>query len=1383
MFLNINQTKWQGQRIAAILTIFLLSIQFGFSQNSLWVYGNKLINFSGNTVSASSLPQPGTNPLLHNTGQVATKGQTCQFDNTGHLLFFIIDGNIYDSEGYVIARGVNFLNDLTFDEDEPNQLPQNFNDLVITNVPGYCDKFYIFTATRYQQAQTMLVVASILDLTLPNVNFPGDPNRLGCLVSGEINASLLDGSLDYFFELDYNYAASPFFQSTFLQLTDYTDLKRDYHSMELIEISSTHKLLVISGRHDGIRVFNITNSNIAETTSCVLSDSDWGAGYYYGAVEAIPSAGGFKLAAIAEDCDTPEQTANNAISINTLSSSGLLSSSSLVVVGNQDNEASLVTSIEFSPDGNQLWFTKNNAPQLGVINMTDFTVSYPFTGTLTDYAYSELEGQTDENGNAVIYASTSSGIKKISTPNTPSSAVLSDVSWDSGTTPNSFAGGIANSTIYSLQVQNCNGQIIQTFLASSGCCHDYTELHFGEVPAINANNDGNWSNGNNPFNDQSSPIRITDDLTFPTGTNTIITNMVFEFDDDADVIIEKGAKVSLIGTTWTSMTCENIMWPGVDLFGTTDASSSIDQYPTINPDQGYLYLNNSIIENAMLGVDVGTTTDYKGGGIIKAYNSKFRNNQYDVTFRKYHYIDQNGNYVQNKSLFNNCTFITDAHLNNSGLSPATHVSLYNVEKIDFLNCSFMNTTALTTYNWVTRGTGIFASQASFKVDGLNDIWNGQSNDPDQTTFYKLRYGIRSFGSNNPLAFYTCKQQEFQQCLYGIINYNTDNVQIYQNNFQLPEVVLPGFESTMERGIYLTNSTGYTVEQNFFDGYNDPAVSDSYPSALGIWVENSGDFDNKIRNNDFDEMKLGTYVTKNNRYYVFGVDEPGDADDDGSIDQTGLQLFCNTYTNGQTDIFRDSETLMRQDQGGNQIDGTDLNAGNRFSAPDCQGAISDFVVDPDNNFYTYYHCHDQANCIPDCGGTSSYSGPGTSTVGMDLLPVDEDANNPYSDLDCPNTYGGPIIIGPNPGIIAGLVGQLQLIREELQESKDTYIQVVDNNQKQSTMDILSEAFPHESVYYRNILMQRYPLSDEVLKRLIIEASRLSSWHLTEIFLANSPLSKEVLYKLEETEILSSFFMSFLYNADSGASLRRLMELNMLSLATERDQLIQSIARAGLTYEADAESEADQLIYSNEYLDQLALQTGSTALRIRAAKLASNGDYAAAIAMVADEPLLDSYQNILQMEQSVSSDWSLLGSTQINALWDIYNSKKDYCSSHALSILQQIGVADFEPEPRVPIQHRSMFVRNDKDELEVLPLLGVWPNPACGSAWLHYPIEADSHATIEIFDPQGRLVNSFQPTSKGLVELSLKNYESGIYIVQLRAFDKVVESIKLTVINQN
>lgn len=244
----------------------------------------------------------------------------------------------------------------------------------------------------------------------------------------------------------------------------------------------------------------------------------------------------------------------------------------------------------------------------------------------------------------------------------------------------------------------------------------------------------------------------------------------------------------------------------------------------------------------------------------------------------------------------------------------------------------------------------------------------------------------------------------------------------------------------------------------------------------------------------------------------------------------------------------------------------------------------------------------------------------------------------------------------------------------------------------------------------------------------------------------------------------------------------MELNITGLATHRDRLIQQIAQAGLTYETDPELETDQLIYLNDYLNQINLLDAVVMIRSRASLLASKGNSAGAIALVENEPALSNYKKILEMEQSVESDWSLLSAAQIAELWSIYNLPSDFSSSMALGILQQIGEANFEPEPRVPIQYRSLQIGKDKTYNE-LPLLGVWPNPASGSAWLHYPIEADDHATIEVYDPQGRLLNSFQPNTKGLVELSLKNYESGIYILQLIAFDKVVESIKLIVVNQD
>jgi hypothetical protein len=1349
---------------------FVVSVS---SQSPLWIYGNKLIHFSETGITTSNLPQPGVDLDLHYTGQIPTRGQNCQFDNQGNLLFFIIDGNIYDRDGYIIAP----YSEFAIENGHPIMSCYS-DDIAITNVPGHCNKFYLFYTVQYEQGSSITYgYCSILDLDAQNPFFPNIPSRKGTLVNGDFQTDV-DDPFYYFFEANSsnNNGTPPTYAR---RLTGINNSTKSFNLFEVLELSENHKIVIIGSRNDGFVFCELTPGNITIDSNCSIEGEDTEE-TYYGSLKSVALAGGVYRIASQSVCNQGQTSEGNLpFFVHNFSFPAGIASTTEFEINSDPNDQ--IIAFEFSPDGNNLWFTKLHEPQIGVCNLNTGLVSFPLSTSslppsidLSEFAFSEMEGQKDESGAEVIYLSSASGLYKLSSPNNPNTSTITTVSWAIGIPPCSAeVNNIYNiNSIYTLQPQNTGTPIIQDYLAGSSCCHDYVVIHDDAPTQINTSIDGNWYNGQNPFQNQSSPIKIVNDLVFQTGTVTHIYNMTFEFDVNADVIIQKGASVYLHGTTWTSLDCENIMWPGVDLLGTTNSANTIDQLPVSGGDQGYLNLTNSVIENAMVGIDVGGNIPSNAGGIVRASQSTFRNNYNDVIFKKYRF-EIGGDPVQNKSYFNLCTFITDEHLNNPSLSPNNHVLLKSVDKISFENCSFMNKTDINTYNWFNRGTGIYSSRASFTVDGSNDTWSGSPVDSEQTTFYKLQYGIRSAGYNDPDAFYTCKEQEFQYCLYGIVNYNTDNVLIYLNNFVLPDAA--GFNSneTVERGIYLTNSTGYVVEQNTFDGFDDFQVNDEFPCALGIWVDNSGDASNEIRNNDFNEMKLGTYVTRQNRDFVTGIN--GTVDVGGIDDQTGLQLFCNTYTNGQTDIFRDSETYMRWVQGGMQQNGTFKLAGNRFSADDCSGVISDFVCDPYNDEHLDYWCHADLNTTPDCGGIADhpvYVGPLLTNA---VIPTS------YDEADCPNTFVGIGGVGQTPGSIGGIIAQLTTVRNQLIMAKSTYNAVVDDNQKQSTIDILNEAFPHESQYYRDLLSSRYPLSDEVLSQLIAQANRLSSWHLTEVFLANSPLRKEMLAQIERSQILSPFFMNFLYNANSGTSLRKLMEINITEIATNRDKLIQKLAQSGFTYESDPELETDQLIYLNDYLNQINQSDAVVMIRSRASYLASRGNYTGAISLIENEQSLANFKKILEIEQSITSEWSLLSASQIAELWSIYNQPNDFSSSMALGILQEIGESDFEPEPRVPIQHRSIQLKNENEE-NTLPLLGVWPNPASEAAWLQYPIEAEEHTTIEVYDPQGRLLNSFHPNTNGLVKLSLKNYESGIYVVQLSAFDKVVESIKLTVVNQ-
>jgi hypothetical protein len=145
-------------------------------QNQIWPVGNQ--QWSGVFGSPHALPTP-SGPDVYE-GQQA-KGSHNAYHNpvTGELLFFIIDGVIYDHEGYIIddlsansATGQSFL---------------GFAETVIVPDPGNCTRYYIFTSSwPYTESPSTDPKAqfAVLDLSLPRTNF--HQNRMGAMVENFI---------------------------------------------------------------------------------------------------------------------------------------------------------------------------------------------------------------------------------------------------------------------------------------------------------------------------------------------------------------------------------------------------------------------------------------------------------------------------------------------------------------------------------------------------------------------------------------------------------------------------------------------------------------------------------------------------------------------------------------------------------------------------------------------------------------------------------------------------------------------------------------------------------------------------------------------------------------------------------------------------------------------------------------------------------------------------------------------------------------------------------------------------------------------------------------------------------------------------------------------
>ncbi|HLW30575.1 MAG TPA: hypothetical protein VKX29_06930, partial [Brumimicrobium sp.] len=128
-------------------------------------------------------------------------------------------------------------------------------------------------------------------------------------------------------------------------------------------------------------------------------------------------------------------------------------------------------------------------------------------------------------------------------------------------------------------------------------------------------------------------LKMYQDIIVKSGTTLTIKCKVL-FVPEAKVIIEQGAKLILDGGILTNEQYYNILWQGIQVYGTTDKN----QFPEHNPmHQGLLVVKNGgIIENAHKAVTNWHQDKWNEiGGVIQVTDGVFRNNRRDVEFMSY----------------------------------------------------------------------------------------------------------------------------------------------------------------------------------------------------------------------------------------------------------------------------------------------------------------------------------------------------------------------------------------------------------------------------------------------------------------------------------------------------------------------------------------------------------------------------------------------------------------------------------------------------------------------------------------------------------------------------------------------------------------------------
>jgi subtilisin family serine protease len=427
------------------------------------------------------------------------------------------------------------------------------------------------------------------------------------------------------------------------------------------------------------------------------------------------------------------------------------------------------------------------------------------------------------------------------------------------------------------------------------------------------------------------------------------------------IIVRPGGKLIVNGGTLTNA-CDGEMWEGIFVEGNRDLRQLATR-------QGSVILTNATIENARNAISTRgfeeSTWWYKTGGIVQATNTLFRNNRRSVEFLDYENHKSSGGIASNASHFDRCTFTVDDDnlFAENDATFGSHVTMWKVRGVKFNGCTFRNETV--EHVGLTRGSAITAEEAGFFAQRVCPRVLPQ--DPcmclplgsDTVTrcsfegFHKAVNATNTFG-NYDITLDNC---DFAHNHAGATLSAADNARVSFCDFDLSDTL-------SYCGIELENSTGYTVEENFFHRqYNTNAYK-----VTGIYVGNSGTSENVIRKNSFSNVNWGIAATGTNAL-------------NSRTRIPGLQFECNSFAGGKTDISVNSGTV-RGTQGS-----ASAGADNVFTGLWSSQSI---VLSAANNI-TYYYSNG-TNHIPNNSstgvtpvGSATANGCASSLCGMQVNP--------------------------------------------------------------------------------------------------------------------------------------------------------------------------------------------------------------------------------------------------------------------------------------------------------------------------------------------------------------------------------------------------------------
>ncbi|TVR37284.1 MAG: T9SS C-terminal target domain-containing protein, partial [Cryomorphaceae bacterium] len=1233
----------------------------------------------------------------------------------GELEFFIVDGVIYDQDGYLIS----YMRVNEGASGAPHAVKGNAGVCVVPD-PGNCFRYYIFS-NRIDQAFPVGAY-TILDMELPST-VPGNEDRLGALVFGDWDN---DGNCKYLLNLGLPNGAGGNLQPS---------NKQDWF-FAATDVNENNERFVFAQTGDGIWKLVIDENGIYASPNdpIVMSElfptypsQSWGGLRHELEIIRLEN-GNYRLGLTypGNSAQTPY-----IVAVLELDSNGeyINNSGFIYPLTTSSSSFPIVKGLEFSPSGRYLFFTHHevNSSQPAV-QYIDYDLQQVFDLNVPnrlDFQYSHIEMGIDNR----LYFAYSNGLAALDSVETPDVA-----NW----IPNALV--FSNPASYAGYTSGTNYKAYTLPDQIDGM--DYSFFPYYPHLDVTVSTTQTWTPGNNPLSNDTSLVRIREELRITSGATLTIKNMRFEFYENARVIIEPGGRLNLDSTIFTSGPCHSDMWLGVEVWGNPGAA----QLPFSN--QGYLHMtNNSVIEHAYIGALASRRANEFGlldmeGGVIRAYNSRFRNNRVGVHLRDYLWTNSTGSIDPNRSYFENCDFLTNSLLNRPTVFPMYHTHLQRVAGVNHRNCSWRNTASFDDLEILQRGVGIFAFHSTFRATGQNEPYEAAHDtlpvsDNVHQCFYRLNGGVVTMGQPN--HFFTVSNMEFQDNRIGAMVLGNSYETITFNNFKVPETSddYPG----NNYGAYLMNSYLFTVEENhFFGDVQNTAIA-------GLVVDNSCPDDaedsddilleNEVYRNTFSNLGIGLLVLNDNR-------------DQNS--EVGLQARCNVFeSNYYADISLADYSEWRNNQG--ELNPPEAATNNLFSQGtfNCAGIYRDvFVSDlyganqSPNALTIDYHTFEN----PDVTKPWAHSlNPDPQCAQPSLILYDVISGTLDYETHCRSNFN---VGGGGKYGLASIQEKQLLAEQNLASAKLLYDATIDGGDTEDIIHLLQNILNEESAYLRDLLMARYPLSRDALMAAIDAAASFDPWHLTQVLIANSRLPGDVYAFLKDNQILSPFFMQFVDDAqlNGNVSLARLLDSEISLRSYEKSQAERDLHRYFLHH-------ADSLD-ATEWNTYLNSRSETYYKLYRLGQHLDLGQTGAAENLLDSLPINSEKKDWLQFKINLANA-DTVTEGDFDTAWDhFYNNTP--ARGDVWGWLTAHGQLDsIPPIPEVVTLRRQSANKHVDNKPE--RYLQAWPNPTKDRVVLTYPKEAEGLGMVQIFNLDGQLIREFAASDAGFQEIYVTGWPAG------------------------